>query len=50
MHEANNLIQCAAQLSTASFALADGMIAMAILMALPTDWENTVATLCFYTQ
>jgi len=46
VHEANNLIQCAARLSTAGFALADGLIAMAILMALPPDWETTVSTLC----
>jgi len=46
IHEANNLIQCAAWLSTASFALADGLITMAILMALPPDWETTVSTLC----
>jgi len=46
VHEANNLIQCAAHLSTAGFALADGLIAMAILMALPSDWETLVSTLC----
>jgi len=46
VHEANNLIQCAAQLSTAGFALADGLIALAILMALPSDWETLVSTLC----
>ena len=46
IHEANNLIQYAAQLSTARFALADGLIAMAILMVLPLDWEMTVLTLC----
>jgi len=46
VHEANNLIQYAAQLSTARFALADGLIAMAILMVLPLDWEMTVLTLC----
>jgi len=46
VHEANNLIQCAARLSTAGFALADGLIAMAILMTLPSDWETTVSTLC----
>ena len=46
VHEANNLIQCAARLSTASFALADGLIALAILMALPSDWETLVSTLC----
>ena len=46
IHEANNLIQCAARLSTAGYALADGLIALAILMALPSDWENLVSTLC----
>ena len=46
VEEANNLIQCVAWLSAAGFALANGMIAMAILMALPTDWETTVSTLC----
>ena len=46
IQEANNLIQCAARLSTAGFALTDGMIAMAILMVLPSDWETTVLTLC----
>jgi len=46
VEEANNLIQCAAQLSAAGFALANGMIAMAILMELPMDWETTVSTLC----
>ena len=46
VQEANNLIECAARLSTAGFALADGMIAMAILMVLPSDWEVTVSTLC----
>ena len=46
VHEANNLIQCVAHLLTAGFALADGLIAMAILMALPSDWETLVLTLC----
>jgi len=46
VHEANNLIQCAAQLSTAGFALTDGLIALAILMVLPSDWETLVSTLC----
>ena len=46
VHEANNLIQCAARLSTAGFALADGLIAMAILMVLPLAWETVVLTLC----
>jgi len=46
VHEANNLIQCAARLSTAGFALTDGLIALAILMALPSDWETLVSTLC----
>ena len=46
VHEANNLIQCAAWLATAGFALMDGMIAIAILMALPSDWENVISTLC----
>ena len=45
VHEANNLIQCTARLSTASFALADGLIALAILMALPSDLETLVSTL-----
>jgi len=46
VHEANNLIQCVARLSTAGFALADGLITLAILMALPSDWETLVSTLC----
>ena len=46
IHEANNLIQCVAQLSTAGFALTDGLIAMAIVMVLPSDWETVVLTLC----
>jgi len=46
IHEANNLIQCVARLSTAGFTLADGLIAMAILMVLPSNWETVVATLC----
>jgi len=46
VHEANNLIQCAARLSTAGYALANGLITLAILMALPSDWENLVSTLC----
>jgi len=46
VHKANNLIQCTARLATAGFNLADGIIAMAILMALPSDWEHIVGTLC----
>ena len=50
VHEANNLIECSNCLALAGFQLNERLIAMAILMVLPSDWEQLVAYICSTTE
>ena len=50
VHEANNLIKCSNHLALAGFQLDKRLITMAILMALPLDWEQLVAYICSTTK
>ena len=50
VHEANNLIECSNRLVLAGFQLDERLITMAILMALPSDWEQLIAYICSTTE
>ena len=50
VHEANNLIECSNRLALAGFQLDERLVTMAILMALPGDWEQLVAYICSTTE
>ncbi|KAL4065802.1 hypothetical protein V8B97DRAFT_1919552 [Scleroderma yunnanense] len=43
VNEANKLIECADHLKAAGFPLNNKILTMAILMALPQDWENVIS-------
>ncbi|KIM50539.1 hypothetical protein SCLCIDRAFT_34189 [Scleroderma citrinum Foug A] len=50
VQEANNLIECSNRLALAGFQLDERLVTMAILMALPADWEQLVAYICSTTE